>query len=96
MRHAKHPWLADIDNIGDADPANAAAVALANGEIHYVAPGSIPDQLGIRTQLHVPMTKARTEATLATSSERNWASRGAANEPTTVRGDQVSGNKAGI
>lgn len=76
-----HPWLADIENLGDADPANAAAVALASGEIQYVAPGSIPDQLGIKTQLHVPMPTGKSEGSEADSNSRQYGAYGASNQP---------------
>jgi hypothetical protein len=81
-----HPWLDDIgqsaaEAMSDRDPANAGAVELGDGSIRYIAPGSIPDQLGIRTDLHVPVTTARSERTAATSDQRNWGSRGAASVP---------------
>jgi hypothetical protein len=82
MMKAKHPWLEDGRG-DDVDPANAAAVTLGDGSIHYVSPGSLTHLVAGPTELHVPMTKARTEATLARSSERNWAAMGAANEPST-------------
>jgi hypothetical protein len=93
-----HPWLEDVPGRrnSDVNPANSAAVTLGDGSIHYVSPGSLTHLLVGPTELHVPMTKARSESTAASSDQRNWGSRGAANEPTTVRGDQVSGNRAGI
>jgi hypothetical protein len=67
--------------MSDRDPANAAAVEMPDGSIHYVAPSSIPDQLGIRTELHVPTPRGRSESSEANSNSRQYSSNGAANTP---------------
>lgn len=90
---ATHPWLEDVGQsagelLSDSAPANAAAVELGDGNIRYVAPGSIPDQLGIRTELHVPMPRGRSESTEADSNIRQYGSFGGSNQPSAT-------NKAG-
>jgi hypothetical protein len=78
-----HPWLADVNQTvrSDADPRNAAALEMNDGSIEYVAPGSIPSQLGIRTQLHVPLPKGKSEGSEADSNSRQFGSFGASNQP---------------
>jgi hypothetical protein len=85
-----HPWLADVHATvhSDADPRNQIAAELGDGSIEYVSPGSIPSQLGIRTQLHVPVPRGRSEGTEADSNSRQYASYGASNQPSKT-------NKAG-
>lgn len=81
---AAHPWLEDVAATvrSDADPRNQIAAELGDGSIEYVSPGSIPDQLGIRTQLHVPpLPKGRSEGTEADSNSRQYGSYGASNQP---------------
>jgi hypothetical protein len=89
-----HPWLTDVgqsaaEAMSDRDSAKSGAVELGLGDIRYVAPGSIPDQLGIRTELHVPMPKGRTEGSEADSNIRQYGSFGASNQPSAT-------NKAGV
>jgi hypothetical protein len=70
-----HPAEAASDANG---PEQELALMLDGSLHHYVAPGTITHQMG---EAHVPITTATSEGHAATSSQRNWGSRGAANEP---------------
>ena len=81
-----HPFLQPVqptaaESISDADPIRAGAIQMSDGTVRYIAPGSLPDQLGLRTELHVPLTKAKSETTASHSNIRNFGSYGAGNEP---------------
>lgn len=86
-----HPWLADVHATvrSDADPRNQIAAELGDGSIEYVSPGSIPDQLGIRTKLHIPLPEGKSQASEADSNSRQYGSYGASNQPSkTNRADK--------
>ena len=80
-----HPYLQPLrPSIGqllsDANPAKAGAVELGDGSVQFIAPGSLPDRLGIKTELLHPTT-ARSEGSASRSNARNFYEFGAANEP---------------
>lgn len=65
--------------LSDAQPAEHQIVEMGDGSLqHYVAPGTLNDQLG---SSRVPLTTARSEGTAASADARNWNSRGSENEP---------------
>ncbi len=63
--------------LSDASPATTGTVTMGDGSVQHIpAPGSLADQLGIRT----PLTRARTSGTAATRDAEAYDSFGAAHE----------------
>jgi hypothetical protein len=63
---------------------------MGNGELdHYVPPGSLHDQLGLR---HVPLTRSRSETTASHSNARQFAEFGAGNIPSATNRPGVRTN----
>src|SRR5258708_33940671 len=81
-----HPFLQPVnpdfgEQMSDADPAKSGAVTMGDQSVRYISSGSIPDQMGLTTELHVPLPTGRSEGTEPASNSRQYGSYGAATEP---------------
>ena len=89
-----HPFLQPVnpdfgEQMSDADPAKSGAVTMGDQSVGYISPGSIPDQLGLTTELHVPLPTGHSEGTESASNSRQYGSYGASNQPSAT-------NKIGV
>jgi hypothetical protein len=76
-RAMRQPPYHPAEAMSDSPPAEHEVAELGNGSLALYAPGSIPDQLGMRA---IPLSHATSSGTAATRNAAAYGSFGAAPE----------------